>query len=92
VSIIRRIAGVLIVIVALSAVLLRFEGFRQLGTGLLASAGIAGIVIGFAAQRTIGNLIAGFQLAVTQPIRVDDVMWWKMSGAESRRSRSPTWC
>src|SRR5690606_9520349 len=56
------------------AILLQIEGFRQFGSGILASAGIAGIVIGLAAQRTLGNLIAGFQIALAQPIRLDDVV------------------
>jgi small-conductance mechanosensitive channel len=51
-----------------------FEQVRGLGTSVLASAGVLGIVIGFAAQRTIANLFAGFQLALTQPIRIDDVV------------------
>ena len=63
-----------IVIVTTSAILMSFESLRQLGTGLLTSAGIAGIVIGLAAQKTVGNLIAGFQIAFTQPIRTDDVV------------------
>ncbi|MDX1530470.1 MAG: mechanosensitive ion channel [Rhodothermales bacterium] len=74
VTILQRVVVVGIVLLALAAALLRFEAFRQIGTGLLASAGIAGIVVGFAAQRTLGNLIAGFQIAITQPIRVDDVV------------------
>jgi small-conductance mechanosensitive channel len=51
-----------------------FEGVRQLGTAVLASAGIAGIVIGFAAQRSLSTFVAGLQIALTQPIRVDDVV------------------
>jgi small-conductance mechanosensitive channel len=47
---------------------------RQFGASILASAGIAGIVVGFAAQRSIATLLAGFQIALTQPIRVDDVV------------------
>jgi small-conductance mechanosensitive channel len=74
IGILRRIAVVGIVLLTLAAVLLRFEGFRELGTGLLASAGVAGIVLGFAAQRTLGNLIAGIQIAITQPIRIEDVV------------------
>ena len=74
VSILRRILSVGIIILALGAVLMHFDSFRQLGTGLLASAGVVGIIIGFAAQRTLGNLLAGFQIAITQPIRVDDVV------------------
>jgi len=70
----RRIAFVGIGIFTLSIALFQFEGMRRLGTGLLASAGVAGIVIGFAAQRTLGNLIAGVQIALTQPIRIEDVV------------------
>ena len=71
---IRRIIIVAIAVVALSAILLSFDNVRQFGAGLLTSAGIAGIIIGFAAQKTLGNLIAGFQIAFTQPIRIDDVL------------------
>jgi len=54
--------------------LMTFPKVRQLGTTILASAGIIGIVVGMAAQRTIGTFIAGIQIAITQPIRVDDVV------------------
>jgi small-conductance mechanosensitive channel len=51
-----------------------FEEVRRVGTSILASAGVLGLIIGFAAQKTIANLFAGFQLAMTQPIRLDDVV------------------
>ena len=54
--------------------LMTFGKVRQLGTTILASAGIVGIVVGLAAQRTIATLLAGLQIAITQPIRVDDVV------------------
>lgn len=73
-AIIRRIAVFIIVLIAVATALMRFEDFHRLGAGLLASAGIAGLVIGFAAQRALGNLLAGIQIAITQPIRVDDVV------------------
>ena len=72
--ILRRVMTLVIWLVTGSAILLQFDGFRQFGQGLLASAGIASLVIGFAAQKTLGNLIAGFQIAMTQPIRLDDVV------------------
>jgi small-conductance mechanosensitive channel len=50
------------------------ERVRQLGAGILTSAGILGIVVGLAAQRSIANLLVGLQIAVTQPIRIDDVV------------------
>jgi small-conductance mechanosensitive channel len=74
VRIIRKILIFVIAVVAFSAVLMSFERFRRLGTGILASAGVAGIVIGFSAQRTLGNLLAGIQIALTQPLRLDDVV------------------
>ena len=74
VGLVQRLLNVGIVLVAVAVALLHFETFRRVGTGLLASAGIAGIVLGFAAQRVLGNLLAGIQIAVTQPIRVDDVV------------------
>jgi len=69
-----RIVVVVLAIVALGTMLLTFERVRQLGTTILASAGIAGIVIGIAAQRSISTVIAGIQIAITQPIRLDDVV------------------
>jgi small-conductance mechanosensitive channel len=57
-----------------ASILMLFEEVRRFGTSLLASAGVVGIILGFAAQRTIANLFAGFQLALTQPIRLDDVV------------------
>ena len=72
--ILRQVLTLIIWLLTASAILLQFDGFRQFGQGLLASAGIASLVIGFAAQKTLGNLIAGFQIAITQPIRLDDVV------------------
>ena len=73
-KILKRIAVVVIAVLALAAILMHYEAFREIGTGLLASAGVAGLVIGLAAQRTLGTLLAGIQIAITQPIRVDDVV------------------
>lgn len=58
----------------LAAMLMTFPSARQFGTSLLASAGVAGLAVGFAAKPVLGNLIAGLQLAITQPIRLDDVV------------------
>lgn len=74
VGILRNVWIALVMVVASAMVLMTFQGVRQIGTSLLASAGIAGIVVGFAAQKTLGNLFAGIQLAITQPIRIDDVV------------------
>ncbi|MBX3188570.1 MAG: mechanosensitive ion channel [Labilithrix sp.] len=74
VRVLRRVVSVCIGIVALALTLMQFEIVRSVGVSLLASAGLAGVVIGFAAQRTVGSLIAGIQLSATQPIRIGDVV------------------
>ena len=70
----RRILVGLIMILTVAAVLLSFNSMRKVGTGLLTGVGLSGIIIGFAAQKSIGNLLAGFQIAFTQPMRIDDVV------------------
>jgi small-conductance mechanosensitive channel len=72
--ILQRVAGILIVLITASAALMTFDGVRQYGVSLLASAGAAGIVLGLALQPVLKNLVAGVQLAVTQPIRLEDAV------------------
>src|SRR5690606_35497038 len=74
VTVLRKIATSVIVLFAIAAMLMVFQPVRQLGTAMLASAGLAGIVIGFAAQKSLGTLLAGLQIALTQPLRIDDVV------------------
>jgi len=74
VRVLRRLAGVTIVILTAGVMLMTFPGIRQLGTTLLASAGVVGLMIGMAARPLFANLIAGVQIALTQPIRLDDVV------------------
>ncbi|MFC4212180.1 mechanosensitive ion channel family protein [Pedobacter lithocola] len=71
---VRKVIVSLIVLVTAAIVLLSFESMRKIGAGLLTGVGIGGIIIGFAAQKSLGNLLAGFQIAFTQPIRIDDVI------------------
>lgn len=63
-----------VVVIGAGAALMTFPNVRQVGASLLASAGVAGLVAGIAARPVIGNLIAGLQIALTQPIRLDDVV------------------
>lgn len=72
VHMLRRIALVVIAVFAFAAILMMFPEVRSVGRSILASAGIAGIVLGIAAQRSLGNLLAGVQIALTQPIRLGD--------------------
>lgn len=71
---IRKIAIVTVVIIAAAVVLLSFDGVRKYGATILTSAGVAGVIVGFAAQKTLANLLAGIQIAFTQPIRLDDAV------------------
>lgn len=73
-NILERILVFLIIIIAVGLMLMLFEDVRRIGISLFASAGVAGVIIGFAAQRIIGAVIAGMQIAITQPIRLDDVV------------------
>lgn len=72
--ILENIIIFIIVILAIGIALMSFDSIRSVGISLLTSAGIAGIIIGLAAQKAIGTLLAGIQIAVTQPIRLDDVV------------------
>jgi small-conductance mechanosensitive channel len=74
IRLLRRVLIAFISFTAIVVILLFLPGAREIGAGLLASAGIAGLVIGIAAQKALGNLLAGFQIAMTQPIRIDDVV------------------
>lgn len=74
VRLLRRIITFLVGVFALAAMLMLFDEVRDVGRSLLATAGVAGLIIGFAAQRSIGGLFAGLQIAVTQPIRLGDVV------------------
>lgn len=73
-NILERIIVFLIVIVATGLILMLFEDVRRIGISLFASAGIAGVIIGLAAQKVIAAVLAGLQIALTQPIRIDDVV------------------
>ncbi|GAC1403687.1 MAG: hypothetical protein NVSMB64_05750 [Candidatus Velthaea sp.] len=74
VDILSRATVSIVTIVAVAAALMTFPPIRALGTTLLASAGVAGLAIGIAARPVFENLIAGIQIALTQPIRIDDVV------------------
>lgn len=74
IALVRRVAGAIIIVVAVGAMLFSFPQVRALGAGLLASAGIAGAIVGIAAQPTIGNMLAGLQLAFSDALRLDDVV------------------
>ena len=74
VTVLKKIVVVVISVFTLASMLMVFQSVRQFGTSILASAGVAGIIIGLAAQRSIATLLAGFQVALTRPIRIGDVV------------------
>ena len=71
---VKKVAIVLLVSFCLSLILISIPGVRKFGTTILAGAGVAGIIIGFALQKSLVNLFAGIQIAFTQPIKIDDAV------------------
>jgi small-conductance mechanosensitive channel len=71
-QVIERIVVMLVAVVTLAVMLMTFPSVRNIGASVLASAGLAGLVVGMAARPTLASLIAGLQVAITQPIRIDD--------------------
>ena len=69
-----KVTLVVIMIIALATMLMSFAKIRAFGVSILASAGIMGIIVGFAAQRSLATLLAGLQIAITQPIKINDVV------------------
>ncbi len=74
VQLLRQIVVGLILFSAFAAILMTFPAIRSIGAGLFASAGLAGLAVGMAARPTLGNLIAGIQIALTEHIRIDDAV------------------
>lgn len=72
--VLERLVIAIILVIAVGAILMTFDRIKNIGTSLLASAGVAGIIIGFAAQRSIATFLAGIQIALTQPIRLEDAV------------------
>ena len=74
VQFLEQVADIFIVFIGIAVFLFSFQRFRSFGGSLLASAGLASVILGFSAQKSLGNLIAGFQIAFTQPIRLGDAV------------------
>jgi small-conductance mechanosensitive channel len=74
VTLLRRVLAAVVIVLGLAACLMSFPDLRTFGASLLASAGLAGIVAGLAAQTTLANMFAGLQLAFTDAVRIDDVV------------------
>jgi small-conductance mechanosensitive channel len=74
IQLLRRVVIVLVVVVTVAIMLMTIPSIRQIGTSVLASAGLASLVVGMAMQSTLSNLIAGVQIAFAQPFRLDDAV------------------
>jgi small-conductance mechanosensitive channel len=74
IRVLRQLIIFVLIIVCAAAILMNFQAVRQIGTGLLASAGVAGIIVGLAAQKSLSTIIAGLQIALTNPMKIDDVV------------------
>lgn len=73
-DILEKVAVFVIILTTIGLVLLSFESIREIGIGIFASAGLAGIILGLSAQKVFGALMAGIQIAITQPFRIDDAV------------------
>jgi Small-conductance mechanosensitive channel len=73
-QVLRRLIVFLVIIISIGLILMNIDAVRQVGTGLLASAGVAGVIFGFAAQKSLSTIIAGLQIALTGPMKIDDVV------------------
>lgn len=74
INILEKVVVFIIILSAIGLILLSFESIRDIGVGMFASAGVAGIIIGLSAQKVVGALLAGVQIAITQPFRIDDAV------------------
>lgn len=73
-NILERIIIFILIVFAIGIALMSFDSIREIGVSIFASAGIAGIILGFSAQKMIGSILAGIQIAIAQPIKIDDVV------------------
>ena len=73
-KVLRQLITFVLVIIGAAAILMNFDPVRQIGTGLLASAGVAGVIVGLAAQKSLSTIIAGLQIALTSPMKIGDVV------------------
>jgi small-conductance mechanosensitive channel len=70
--VVRRLVFVAILVIGIALALSQFTQIKRLATGILASSAVLGLIVGLAARQTLGNMVAGLMLAITQPIRIGD--------------------
>lgn len=74
ISVARRVITFIVIIIGITIIMSQFRSFEKLGISLLASAGLATVILGIAAQSTLGNIIAGIQIAITRPAQIGDTV------------------
>ena len=72
INLLEKVVVFVVVITAIGLIMLSIDSIKEIGIGIFASAGVAGIVIGLSAQKIVGAILAGVQIAITQPFRLDD--------------------
>jgi small-conductance mechanosensitive channel len=72
--VLRQLLIFIVAMVCLGVILMNIDAVRQIGSGLLASAGVAGVIVGLAAQKSLTTIIAGLQIALTNPMKIGDVV------------------
>ena len=75
INLLEKVIVFVIILTAIGLIALSIESIKKLGIGIFASAGVVGIIIGLSAQKIVGALLAGVQIAITQPFRVDDAVY-----------------
>lgn len=74
VNLLEKVIVFIIVIITIGLILISIESIREIGVGVFASAGVLGIIVGLSAQKIVGAVLAGLQIAITQPFRIDDAV------------------
>jgi len=73
-NILERVVVFILIIVTIGLMLMSIDSIREIGIGVFASAGVAGIIVGLSAQKMVGAVLAGIQIAISQPFRIDDAV------------------
>lgn len=73
-NILERVVVFLLIIITIGLMLMSIDSIREIGIGIFASAGVAGIIVGLSAQKMVGAVLAGIQIAISQPFRIDDAV------------------
>lgn len=74
INLLEKVIIFIIIIITIGLILLSIDSIKEIGIGIFASAGVVGIIVGLSAQKIVGATLAGIQIAITQPFRIDDAV------------------